>query len=324
MIWFCFIAQIQFFPDQASKMASQVDLLFLCLVGITGSVTLAIAAISLFFLAKYRRNAFVDRTPAKNTSLAVEVSWSVIPFAIFVVLFGWGAKIYLRESEEPPNAMEVHVIGKQWMWKLEHLQGKREINQLHVPVDRTIKLVMTSQDVIHSFFMPGFRIKEDVLPGRYTTQWFTPTKTGTFPLFCSQYCGTNHALMIGRVIVLDPAAFAEWLRSGPETISVAQTGERLFRSFGCSGCHSTGASVRTPLLQGVFGSQVPLQDGRIVRADERYIRDSILLPNTEIVAGYEPVMPSFQGRLSEEELFALVTYIKSLRSNGQSSTGTTH
>jgi cytochrome c oxidase subunit 2 len=165
--------------------------------------------------------------------------------------------------------------------------------------------------------MPGFRIKEDVLPGRYTTQWFTPTRTGIYPLFCAQYCGTNHALMIGRVVVLDQAAFADWLRNGPETVSLAQTGEQLFHSFGCSGCHTPGASVRAPLLQGVFGSQVPLQDGRIVRADERYVRDSILLPNTEVVAGYDPVMPSYQGRLSEEQLFALITYIKRLGSNDQ-------
>ncbi|HZC36360.1 MAG TPA: cytochrome c oxidase subunit II, partial [Chthoniobacterales bacterium] len=280
MSWDAFIAQIQFFPEQASKTASQVDLLFVCLLGITGTVTLAVAATVLFFLIRYRRNASVERTRSKNSSLAVEVTWSVIPLAIFMFLFGWGAKIYLHESVDPANATEIHVIGKQWMWKLQHLQGKREINELHVPVGRTIKLVMTSQDVIHSFFMPSFRIKEDVLPGRYTTQWFTPTKTGIFPLFCAQYCGTNHALMIGRVVVLEPAAFAEWLRSGPETVSIAQTGERLFHSLGCSGCHSAGASVRAPLLQGVFGSQVPLEDGRIIRADERYIRDSILLPNT--------------------------------------------
>jgi cytochrome c oxidase subunit II len=322
MTWFFFVAQFQFFPEQGSKTASQVDLLFFCLIGITGSVTFAIAAIALFFLAKYRRNASADRTPTKNTSLAIEVTWSIIPLAIFIILFGWGARIYLHESEVPADAMEIHVVGKQWMWKLEHLQGKREINELHAPVGRTIKLVMTSQDVIHSFFMPDFRIKEDVLPGRYTTQWFTPIRTGTFPLFCAQYCGTNHALMIGRVIVLDPVAFAEWLRNGPEMISVAQTGERLFYAFGCSGCHSSEASVRAPLLQGVFGSQVPLQDGRIVRADERYIRDSILLPNTEIAAGYDPIMPSFQGRLNEEQLFALVTYIKGLSSNSQNSVNT--
>jgi cytochrome c oxidase subunit 2 len=324
MIWLSFIAQIQFSPEQASRTASQVDLLFLCLVGITGSVTLVVAAVALFFLIKYRRTASADRTPAKNSSLTVEVTWSVIPLAIFIILFGWGARLYLYESEIPANATEIHVIGKQWMWKLEHLQGKREINELHVPVGRTIKLLMTSQDVIHSFFIPGFRIKEDVLPGRYTTQWFTPTRIGTYELFCAQYCGTNHALMIGRVIVLDPTAFAEWLRRGEETVSVAQTGERLFRSFGCSGCHSPGASVRAPLLQSIFNSPVPLQDGRIVRSDERYIRDSILLPNTEIVAGYDPVMPSFQGRLSEEELFALITYIKSLGSSQQSSTNAIH
>ena len=245
----------------------------------------------------------------------MEVTWSIIPLFIFIFLFGWGARLYLRESEVPANATEIHVIGKQWMWKIEHVQGKREINELHVPVGQRVKLVMTSQDVIHSFFIPSFRIKEDVLPGRYTTQWFTPTKTGNYQIFCAQYCGTNHALMIGRLVVQGPAEYTEWLRSGPETVSIAQTGERLFRSLGCSGCHSPGASVHAPLLDGVYGSQVPLVDGRIVRADERYLRDCILVPNTEVVAGYDPVMPSFQGRLTEEQIFSLVTYIKSLNAN---------
>jgi cytochrome c oxidase subunit 2 len=309
------IAQIQFFPDQASKMAGQVDTLLLCLVVITGAVTFAIAAVMIFFLAKYRQRAAADRTPPKTENLAVEVTWSVIPLFIFLGLFGWGAKIYFDESIDPKNAMEVHVIGKQWMWKLEHLQGKREINQLHVPLDQTVKLVMTSQDVIHSFFMPAFRIKEDVLPGRYTTQWFKATKLGTYRIFCAQYCGTNHALMIGQVIVMTPTDFAAWLKTGRETVSVAQRGEQLFHSFGCSGCHAAQAAVRAPLLEGVYGSQVPLVDGRIVHADERYLRDCILIPNTQIVAGFDPVMPSFQGRLSEDDLFAIITYIKSIGSS---------
>jgi cytochrome c oxidase subunit 2 len=309
------IAQIQFFPDQASKMAGQVDTLLLCLVVITGAVTFAIAAVMIFFLAKYRQRAAADRTPPKTENLAVEVTWSVIPLFIFLGLFGWGAKIYFDESIDPKNAMEVHVIGKQWMWKLEHLQGKREINQLHVPLDQTVKLVMTSQDVIHSFFMPAFRIKEDVLPGRYTTQWFKATKLGTYRIFCAQYCGTNHALMIGQVIVMTPTDFAAWLKTGRDTVSVAQRGEQLFHSFGCSGCHAAQAAVRAPLLEGVYGSQVPLMDGRIVHADERYLRDCILIPNTQIVAGFDPVMPSFQGRLSEDDLFAIITYIKSIGSS---------
>ena len=315
MSWTLHIAQIQFFPDQASKMADRVDLLFLSLIAITGTVAIAIAGVMIFLLAKYRRRAATDRSPPKSSSLAVEITWSLIPLLIFGVLFGWGAKIYFRESVEPRDAQEVHVIGKQWMWKLEHLQGKREINQLHVPVGQTVKLVMTSQDVIHSFFLPSFRVKEDVLPGRYTTQWFTPKKVGTFPIFCAQYCGTNHALMIGQVVVLDPADFATWLRTGRETVSVAQRGEQLFHSFGCSGCHSPQSAVRSPLLEGVYGSQVPLTDGRIVNADARYIRDCILLPKTEVVAGFDPVMPSFQGRLSEDELFALITYIESIGSS---------
>ena len=315
MSWTLHIAQIQFFPDQASKMADRVDLLFLSLIAITGTVAIAIAGVMIFLLAKYRRRAATDRSPPKSSSLAVEITWSLIPLLIFGVLFGWGAKIYFRESVEPRDAQEVHVIGKQWMWKLEHLQGKREINQLHVPVGQTVKLVMTSQDVIHSFFLPSFRVKEDVLPGRYTTQWFTPKKVGTFPIFCAQYCGTNHALMIGQVVVLGAADFAAWLRTGRETVSVAQRGERLFHSFGCSGCHSPRAAVRAPLLDGIYGSQVPLADGRVVKADVRYIRDCILLPKTEIVAGFDPVMPSFQGRISEDELFALITYIQSIGSS---------
>jgi cytochrome c oxidase subunit 2 len=310
-----FIAQFQFFPEQASKTAGQVDTLLICLILVTGTITLGIAAVMIFFLAKYRKRVAADRTPPKSGSLPVEVTWSVIPFFIFLGFFGWGAKIYFDESEVPKNAMEVHVIGKQWMWKLEHLQGKREINQLHVPLGQTVKLMMTSEDVIHSFFMPAFRIKEDVLPGRYTTQWFEATRLGTYPIFCAQYCGTNHALMIGQVIVMTPTDFAAWLKTGRETVSVAQRGEQLFHSHGCSGCHAAQAAVRAPLLEGVYGSQVPLADGRIVHADERYLRDCILIPNTQVVAGFDPVMPSFQGRISEDDLFAIITYLKSIGSS---------
>jgi cytochrome c oxidase subunit II len=310
-----FIAQFQFFPEQASKTAGQVDTLLVCLILVTGTITFGIAAVIIFFLAKYRKRVAADRTPPKSESLPIEVTWSVIPFFIFLGFFGWGAKIYFDESEVPNNAMEVHVIGKQWMWKLEHMQGKREINELHVPLGQTVKLMMTSQDVIHSFFMPAFRIKEDVLPGRYTTQWFKATKEGTYPIFCAQYCGTNHALMIGQVIVMTPTDFAAWLKTGRETMSVAQRGEQLFHSFGCSGCHAAQTAVRAPLLEGIYGSQVPLADGRIVHADERYLRDCILIPNTQVVAGFDPVMPSFQGRISEDDLFAIITYLKSIGSS---------
>jgi cytochrome c oxidase subunit II len=310
-----FIAQFQFFPEQASKTAGQVDTLLICLILVTGTITFGIAAVTIFFLAKYRKRVAADRTPSKSESLPIEVTWSVIPFFIFLGFFGWGAKIYFDESEIPNNAMEVHVIGKQWMWKLEHMQGKREINELHVPLGQTVRLLMTSQDVIHSFFMPAFRIKEDVLPGRYTTQSFEATRLGTYPIFCAQYCGTNHALMIGQVIVMTPTDFAAWLKTGRETMSVAQRGEQLFHSFGCSGCHAAQAAVRAPLLEGIYGSQVPLADGRIVQADERYLRDCILIPNTQVVAGFDPVMPSFQGRISEDDLFAIITYLKSISSS---------
>lgn len=306
------LGQIQFFPDQASDFARNVDLLFWSLVALTGCILAVIAVIILSLLAKYRRSAMVDRSGASGSNTKLEIAWSVVPFAIFVGMFGWGASLYFRKNQVPKEAIEIHVIGKQWMWKLQHLQGQREINQLHVPVGETVRLIMTSQDVIHSFFLPAFRIKQDVLPGKYTTEWFRATKTGTFPIFCAQYCGNQHALMIGQLFVLEPEDFAQWLKRGAQNLPVAGAGANLFRSFGCSGCHTPGASVRAPTLNAVYGSPVPLQDGRVVLADEQYLRDCLLVPQSQVVAGYDPVMPSFAGRLSEEQLFELVTYLKSL------------
>jgi cytochrome c oxidase subunit II len=306
------LGQFQFFPSRGGDLAGEVDLLFWSMVGLSGLVLLAIALVTFYFLAKYRHTAAVDRTAGPSSSLRLEIAWTVIPLLIFMGTFGWGATLYFRKNQVPADAIEVHVVGKQWMWKLQHLQGKREINELHVPVGRTIKLLMTSEDVIHSFFLPDFRVKQDVLPGKYTTEWFRPTKTGTFRIYCAQYCGRDHALMVGRVVVLEPEVFKEWLNSGGETVGVARQGENLFRAFGCSGCHSVNASVRSPLLNGIFGKPVTLQDGRIVTADESYLRDCMLVPRSQVVAGFDPLMPSFQGRLSEDELFQLVTYIKSL------------
>jgi cytochrome c oxidase subunit II len=204
------------------------------------------------------------------------------------------------------------------MWKIQHLQGKREINELHVPLGRTVKLLMASQDVIHSFFLPAFRVKQDVIPGRYTTQWFRPTKTGTYPIYCAEFCGTQHSSMIGKVTVMEPQEFDQWLQTG-EAVPLAQSGARLFRSLGCSGCHTPGGVIRAPLLNNLYGKPVALENGRVVRADDRYIRDSILLPQTEVTAGYQPLMPSFQGQVSEEQVLELVTYIKSLGSTNPAS-----
>ncbi len=311
----CIVAQIQFGPDQASSLAGQVDGLFLTLLTVTGTVLALIAIVILYCLIKYRRTAQVDRTPIPDSNLPLETAWTVIPMFIFLGMFGWGATLYFKKNLNPSNATEIYVVGKQWMWKIQHLQGKREINELHVPLGRTVRLLMTSQDVIHDFFLPAFRVKQDVLPGTYTTQWFTATKTGSFPIFCAQYCGTYHANMIGQVIVQTSQDYEEWLSSGTTDPPMALSGANLFRSLGCSGCHAANASVRAPLLKNLFGSPVPLQNGQVVTADERYIRDSILQPELQIVAGYDPVMPSFKDRVSEEELTQLVSYIKSLGKN---------
>jgi cytochrome c oxidase subunit 2 len=310
------LAQFQFWPDQASDLAAQVDHLFWAMVGVTGSVLFAIAFVILFFLAKYRRsNPNVDRSLGNKSSLPAETTWSVIPLFIFIGMFAWGANLYFHKNQVPKDAMEVEVIGKQWMWKVQHPEGKKEINQLHVPLGKTIKLIMTSQDVIHDFGLPAFRLKEDVLPGRYTTEWFTPTKAGVFPIFCDQYCGTDHANMIGQVYVLEPQAYAAWLRDGMNATPIEQAGGDLYRSLGCSGCHETNGVVRAPSLHGLYGQPVPLQDRRIVLADERYLRDSILVPEYEVVASYEPLMPSYAGRLSEDQIYQLIVYIKSLGDN---------
>ena len=224
----------------------------------------------------------------------------------------WGALIYLSEARPPADALEIYVVAKQWMWKAEHPTGQAEIDALHVPVGRAVKLTMTSQDVIHSFFVPAFRVKQDVVPGRYTSEWFKPTTPGEYHIFCSQYCGTQHSAMVGRVVVMEPADYERWLNTGRTAESIALTGERLFRERGCSGCHSVNSKFHAPLLEGVFGKSSPLENGEIVPMDERYVRDSILLPGKEIAKGYQNIMPSYAGQLSEEEIMQLIAYLKSI------------
>ena len=266
----------------------------------------------IYFLFKYRRGRKADRRPVELPEIRIELAWTIIPLVIFTGLFAWGADVYWTIERPPPDAMEINVVGKQWMWKIEHPEGNREIDELHVPLGRTIKLTLASQDVIHSFFLPEFRIKQDVVPGRYSTLWFKADKLGTYHLFCSEYCGTHHSAMIGSVIVMKPDAYEKWLAQGAPGPTLAQDGEQLFREYGCTGCHVNSTTVHAPPLTGVFGRPVPLQDGRIVTADEAYIRDSILLPAKDIVAGYTNDMPSFQGHLSEDDLVKLIAYIRSL------------
>jgi cytochrome c oxidase subunit 2 len=233
---------------------------------------------------------------------------------IFLAIFFWAAKTYFRMSRPPKDAMEINVVAKQWMWKIQHSDGRREINELHIPVGHAVKLVMISQDVIHDFYVPAFRTKQDVLPGRYTTEWFTPTKPGKYHLFCAQYCGLDHAIMGGWIYVMMPVDYAQWLAQGQPPDSLAARVQRVFYTLGCSGCHAANSKIRAPLLDGIYGKPVPLSDGTIVTVDDQYLRDSILLPNKQIAAGYEPVMPTFQNRISEEDLTEVIAYLKSLGS----------
>jgi cytochrome c oxidase subunit 2 len=250
--------------------------------------------------------------------------WSVIPFVIAMSFFVWEAQIFFKNSRPPTNALEVYVVGKQWMWKFQHTTGQREINELHVPVGRKIKLIMATEDVIHDVYIPAFRIKTDVVPGKYTMQWFEATKTGRYHLFCAEYCGMNHSGMGGWVVVMEPTEFDNWLSGNVGTQSAATTGHQLFQTLGCASCHgNNGEGGRGPALLGVFNSQVQLGAGQTVRGDESYIRESILNPQAKIVAGYGPVMPTFQGVVNEEQMVQLIAYLKSLGSNAASATGGT-
>ncbi len=301
------------FPPQASNLAPQVDAIYFALLALCGSVTILVFLTILFFCIRYRRGSRVDRTPPKWRQRPFEIAWSVTPFFIFLGVFFWAASVFFGMSRPPAGATEIYVVGKQWMWKIQHPDGRREINELHLPVGQPVKLIMTSQDVIHDFFIPGFRTKQDVLPGRYTTEWFTPTKPGQYHLFCAQYCGLNHSRMVGTIYVMEPAEHARWLAGQPAPDSLVAAGEHAFRTRGCSGCHAANAAIRAPLLEGIYGKQVPLADGSFVTADDQYLRDSILLPNKQIAAGYEAIMPTFQGQIAEEEVNAIIAYLKSLR-----------
>ncbi len=300
------------FPEQASNLAPQVDHIYFALLAICSLVAFLIFFVALIFCIRYRRGSRVDRTPPKGTGLGLEITWTAIPLVIFLGLFFWAADVFFGMSRPPADATEIYVVGKQWMWKIQHPDGRREINELHLPIGQPVKLIMTSQDVIHDFFIPGFRNKQDVVPGRYTTEWFTPTRSGEYHIFCAQFCGTDHSLMVGTVFVMEPAEHAKWLAQQPAPDSLVATGEKAFRNRGCSGCHAPNAAIRAPLLDGIYGKQVPLSDSTLVTADDQYLRDSILLPNKQISAGYEPIMPTYQGQISEEELNAIIAYLKSL------------
>ena len=296
----------------ASTQASRTDSIFLAMVLLCGTVAVLLCVLIVVFAIRYRRGTRVDRTPPRELR-GIEIAWTVAPLLIFFGVFAWAARDFVTLADPPPGALPVTVVAKQWMWKLQQRNGRREINELHVPQGEPVVLTMTSEDAIHSLFVPAFRIKQDVLPGRYTRLWFTATQLGEFPLFCSEYCGSEHSQMTGRVVVMTPADYGRWLASGPAQPSTAQYGFALFRQLGCSGCHDARSTIHAPLLEGLYGRTVHLQDGRAVVADADYLRDAILLPAKDVVAGFEPVMPSYAGQVSEEDLQALVAWIQSTR-----------
>jgi cytochrome c oxidase subunit 2 len=303
---------LPFWPPTASGYASQINILFGALL-IVGALTAGLVFfLMLFFANKYRHGSNADRSGTTKMTWLFEVSWTAATLLIFVGLAIWGADIYLDLYNPPANAVQIFVVGKQWMWKAQHPGGQREINALHVPVGQPIRLVLASQDVIHSFFIPALRIKQDVVPGRYETMWFRADKVGRYHLFCAEYCGTDHAHMGGWVTVMEPREFGRWLQAQGGQETLAAQGKELFRRYGCSGCHEPGGTVRAPRLEGVFGSPVPLSDGSVVIADERYVRDSILDPKAQVAAGYAPVMPTFAGQVGEDDLAKLVAYIESI------------
>jgi cytochrome c oxidase subunit 2 len=300
------------FPVQASNFAAEVDYLYLFMIAVTVVFSAGIFGAVFYFAIRYRRRSDTEIPVATHTGMLLEVVWSVIPFGITMVMFGWGASIFFKESRPPDNATQIYIVAKQWMWKLQHPEGQREINELHIPVGRPVKFTMTSEDVIHSFFIPAFRTKQDVVPGRYSTVWLTPTKAGKYHLFCAEYCGTKHSGMIGWVYVMEQNQYQEWLNGGASMGSMAEKGGKLFDDLACSNCHKQDGSGRCPSLVGLYRKHVQLADGRVITADEAYLRESILQPSAKVVAGFQPLMPTFQGLVNEEGVVQLIEYIKSL------------
>lgn len=308
-----------FFPEQASAQAGQVDGIYFFMLAVTSFFSLLIATLVVVFAIKYRRRHKDEVGADIHGSLALELLWTIIPFLITMVMFAWGAKVFFDLYRPPAGAMEIFIVGKQWMWKAQHMDGMREINELHVPVGRPVKLIMGSEDVLHSFYVPAFRVKADVIPGRYNHLWFTATKAGRYHLFCAEYCGTKHSGMIGWIYAMEPSEFQAWLAGGTTNVTPAAAGAKLFEDFVCSSCHRDDALARAPQLKGLFGKNVELQGGGTAVADESYIRESIVQPQAKIVNGFPPIMPTFQGLVSEEQLLQLIAYVRSL---GEAAPGT--
>jgi len=302
-----------FMPEAASAQAVQTDQIYYVLLALSGAVIVLVGALLLIFSIRYRRGSKAKRGALPPImSKEFEIGWTSATLFLALFIFWWVSSSQLSALVAPKNALEIHVVAKQWMWKTQHSNGAREINELHVPLDKPVRLIMTSEDVIHSFFVPAFRMKKDVLPGRYTETWFRATKLGVFHLFCAEYCGSEHSRMTGRIVVMQADGYARWLAAQPEGDGLAKAGEAVFRARGCSGCHSEASKVHAPNLNGLYGRKVQLADGRTVTADEAYLRDSMLLPRRDVAAGFEPIMPSYAGILTDGEIISLTAYIRSL------------
>jgi cytochrome c oxidase subunit 2 len=309
-------AGIPLFPEQASTLAPRVDNLYFFIVAVTAFFGIVTSVVVVWFAMKYRTddpNAIGARITG---SIPLELAWSIIPFVISIVIFVWAADVFMDIYRPPDQTLEIYATGKRWMWKFQHLDGKGEINELHVPVGRAVKVTFTSEDVLHSLYFPSFRTKADAIPGRYSSVWFTATKTGESHIFCAEYCGTNHSGMVGKVYVMEPAAYQAWLSGSGGEGTLAQRGERLFNDLACNTCHLDEGTGRGPSLVNKFGSEEQLTNGQTVTVDDSYLRESILTPQQKIVAGYQPLMPTFQGMVNEESVMALIEYVKSKKGAG--------
>ena len=312
------------FPTQASTLASRVDNLYFFMLAVTLFFTVLVATMVVVLALKYRRRHADEVGANIHGSTALEVVWTAIPLCIAMVMFVWGTSVYFALAKPPAEAMEIYVVGKRWMWKAHHLTGHREINQLHVPVGTPVKLLISSEDVIHSYYIPAFRQKIDAVPGKTTTMWFQASKTGTYQLFCAEYCGTQHSGMIGKVIAMEPREYQQWLAAGAPAGTLTSNGEQEFSTLGCVTCHRDDHQSRGPSLVGIFGKAQTLANGRRVIVDEAYLRESILNPQAKMVQGYEPLMPTYQGQISEDAVAALLAYIKSLDAPGATPAADTH
>jgi cytochrome c oxidase subunit 2 len=309
---------LPFWPHAASAYAAEIDHLALAFTVLIVLLSAPVFFLMIAFAVKYRRGRTADRRHPVNSRIGFEISWAVIPFVAMLVFYVWSTRLYFQQHHPPSNALEIQVVAKQWMWKFQHPGGQREINELHVPIGRPILLTLASQDVIHDLYVPALRLKQDVVPGRYTSLWFNADTVGSYRLQCSQFCGADHAVMGGYLHLLSPSDYARWLEQAGTDMSLAAQGAALFRTRGCSGCHGAAATVKAPKLEGLFGHEVPLSDGSVVTADAQYIRDSILMPHAQVAAGYPDIMPTFQNVLREDDVLKLVAYIKSLAAEPRS------